>query len=62
MENKMKKITLNVEDIFQDIPDDPENVLLTIPPEILSELGWKEGDTIKVILEDNSIILERKNG
>lgn len=62
MENKMKQITVNVDDIFQDIPGDPENVLLTIPPEILSELGWKEGDTIKVIMEDDSIILERKNG
>ena len=53
---------VNVEDIFQDIPDDPENVLLTIPPEIIEKLGWKEGDTVKVTMEDNSIILERKNG
>jgi len=39
--------TYKYEDLFSDIPDDPENVLLTFPPEIMEEAGWKEGDTLR---------------
>ena len=50
-----------VEDIFEDIPDDPDNVLMTIPEEILKEMDWKEGDTIVIEQqEDGSIILTKK--
>jgi AbrB family looped-hinge helix DNA binding protein len=48
------------EDIFQDIEGDPENVLMTIPPEIMEKMGWKEGDTIKVLLGDQGTIIIEK--
>ena len=50
-----------VEDIFEDIPDDPDNVLMTIPKEILKQMDWKEGDTIVIEQQkDGSIILTKK--
>lgn len=60
--------TYKVEDIFEDIPDDKENVLMNIPPEIMEKQGWKEGDTIKVLWGDQGTIIiekvqeEEKNG
>lgn len=50
------------EEIFQDIPDDPENCLMTIPPEILEQVGWVEGDTITITSEEGKIVLSKKNG
>jgi hypothetical protein len=53
--------TYKVEDIFEDDPDNPDNVLMTIPEEILKEVGWRPGDT--VIIEqrdDGSIMLSKK--
>ena len=35
-----KVITYKVEDIFEDIEGDPENVNMTIPPEISERMGW----------------------
>jgi formylmethanofuran dehydrogenase subunit D len=52
--------TYKAEDIFQDIPDDLENVNMTIPPEIMEEMGWKEGDTIKVLWGDQGTITIEK--
>ena len=57
----MKKYTFEAKEIFQEIPDDPENVIMTIPEEIRNELGWKEGDSINIKAEDGQIILT-KNG
>ena len=49
-----------VEDIFEDIEGDPDNVLMNIPPEINEHLGLKEGDTLDVTTEGSSIILSKK--
>lgn len=57
----MKKFTFKASEIFQEIPDDPDNVIMVIPEELQSELGWKEGDSINIKAEDGSIILT-KNG
>jgi formylmethanofuran dehydrogenase subunit D len=51
----------NVEEIFQDIPGDPDNVMMTIPPEILEQVGWKVGDTLKIEAKDGSIMLSKKD-
>lgn len=52
-----------VEDIFEDIEGDEKNVLMNIPPEIREQLGWKEGDVLKIKLEEGSIVLEKvENG
>jgi len=48
------------EDIFQDIEGDPDNVNMTIPPEIMEKMGWKEGDAIKVLLGDQGTIIIEK--
>lgn len=46
-----------VEDIFQDIKDDPENCLMTIPPEILEAQGWGEGTKIKIEVGDKGTMI-----
>lgn len=51
--------TYLVEELFQDIPEDPDNVLFTFPPEILLETGWKEGDTINFEVKDGCLILKK---
>ena len=37
-----------VEEIFQDDPDNPDNTIMTIPPEIMERMGWGEGDVIRI--------------
>lgn len=49
-------ITYNVEDIFKDIPDDPDNVLMVIPPEVLERMGWQMGDTLQIQQSENGSI------
>ena len=53
--------TYKYEEIFEDIPDDPDNVILNIPPEICKAAGWEAGDTIKITVEEGKLILI-KNG
>jgi AbrB family looped-hinge helix DNA binding protein len=48
-----------VEDIFEDDPDNPENVLMTIPPEIREKMGWEPGDVLRIAVEEGSIVLEK---
>ena len=33
--------------IVEEDPEDPEQCLLTFPPEMMEALGWKEGDTLE---------------
>ena len=47
MSEEQKAFIYKVEDIFEDIPDDPKNVNMTIPPEIMEKANLKEGDTIE---------------
>ncbi len=52
----MKTWTLNIE-------EDPEtgDGILTFPPDLLEEAGWKEGDTLEWIdLENGSWQLKKK--
>ncbi len=53
------KYTYNAEEIFHDIPGDPDNVIMNIPLEILNQTGWKEGDTLTVKIEDGAILLSK---
>jgi len=53
----MTSKTYKYEEIFQDHPDNPDEVLMTIPEEILEAQGWVEGDKLKIVLsEDNQYI------
>jgi formylmethanofuran dehydrogenase subunit D len=54
--------TYNSDDLFEDIPGDPDNVIFKIPPEICEKQGWKEGDTINIKVEDGKMILSKVNG
>ena len=56
----MEKLTFLAEEIFEDIPGDPDNVMLKIPPEILERNGWKEGDTLNIKLEDGAIVISKE--
>jgi hypothetical protein len=57
----MTAMTFSVEDIFEDIPGDPDNVILKFPPEVLEQTGWKAGDTLTVSAVDGAITIS-KNG
>jgi hypothetical protein len=53
--------TFKVEDLFEDIPGDPDNVILKFPPEVIDETGWKEGDQLTITVENGALIVS-KNG
>jgi len=55
----MTALTFKVEDIFEDIPGDPDNVIMKIPPEILERNGWNEGDTLDITIEDGAILIQK---
>lgn len=55
MENK----TFLVEDLFEDIPEDPDNVIFKIPPEICEAQGWKEGDTMSIKVENGALVITK---
>ena len=58
----MTKTTYTVEELFEDSPGDPDNVIMKLPPEILEAQGWKEGDTINIKVEDGAMVLSKVNG
>lgn len=52
-----------VEDIFEDDPDNPDNVLMKIPDEISERMGWKPGDVLKITVEKGVITISKvENG
>jgi formylmethanofuran dehydrogenase subunit D len=55
----MEKLTFLAEEIFEDIPGDPDNVIMKIPPELLEQTGWKEGDTLNIELQDGAIVISK---
>jgi hypothetical protein len=55
----MDKLTFNAEDIFEDIPGDPDNVIMKFPPELLEHAGWKDGDTLNIKIEDDAIVISK---
>ena len=59
MQNQMNNTKFSFEDLFEDIPGDPDNVLFKIPPEICELQGWKEGDTLTVKVEDGAIVISK---
>lgn len=55
----MEQKTFLVEEIFEEIPGDPDNVMMKLPPEICEQNGWKEGDTLNIKVEDGAIIITK---
>ena len=59
----MDKYTFNADEIFQDDPDNPDNVLMKIPDVISEQMGWKPGDVLKITAEEGVISIEKiENG
>ena len=55
----MTPLIFNSEDIFEDIPGDPDNVILKFPPEVLEQTGWQTGDTLIVSVVDGAISISK---
>lgn len=53
--------TYRVEELFSDIPDDPANVLLTFPPEVVDQTGWQPGDTLNIEVIDGCLHIKKVN-
>jgi hypothetical protein len=51
--------TYAVDEIFKEIPEDPENVIMQIPDEICKELNWVENDVLTITIEDSKIIIKK---
>lgn len=56
MSEEQKTWTFKAEEIFEDIPDDPENILMNIPPEISEKMGWVPGDVLRILVGDQGTI------
>ena len=63
--NGPKKIKYNmnktylVEELFEDIPGDPDNILFKIPPEICDQAGWEIGDTLNISVEEGAMVIKK---
>lgn len=60
MSDENKKYIYKAEEIFEDIPDDPENVNMKIPDEIAAEVGIEPGDTVRILWGDQGTIIIEK--
>jgi len=60
MTEENNKWEFKVEDIFEDIPDDPENILMNIPPAVMEAVGLKPGDPIRVSVGDQGTLIIEK--
>lgn len=55
-----KTWTYKIEDIFEDVPDNPEEVIMNLPPEVAEEVGLKPGDKIKILVGDQGTLVIEK--
>lgn len=51
----------NVDDVFEDIEGDLDNVILKFPHEILEITGWKEGDVLTFNIENGALVIAAKH-
>jgi hypothetical protein len=56
---KNQELTFSAEDIFEEIPGDPENVMMKFPDEVLKLTGWKEGDVLDIEVVDGKIVVKK---
>jgi hypothetical protein len=62
MTEEAKKYIYKAEEIFEDIPDDPQNVNMKIPDEIAKEAGLEPGDTVRILWGDQgTVVIEKVN-
>ena len=55
-----KTWTYKVEDIFEEIPETPEDVLMKIPEEVCKEVGLEPGYNINILLGDQGTLIIEK--
>lgn len=55
----MEKLIFKAEDLFEDIPGDPDNVIMKLPPEICEAQGWVEGTTLNIQVEDGKMVISK---
>ena len=55
-----KRYVYKAEEIFQDIPGDPDNVNMKIPEEIAAEVGLTPGDKVKILWGDKGTVIIQK--
>lgn len=51
--------TYTVDELFEDIPDDTDNCILKIPPEICEEMGLDAGNTVSITAEEGKLIIRK---
>lgn len=51
--------TYTVDELFEKIPDDTDNCILKIPPEICEEMGLDVGDTVSITAEEGKLIIRK---
>jgi frataxin-like iron-binding protein CyaY len=56
----VKEYKFQASDIFEEIPDNAEEILMKIPEEIAEAQGWKPGDTLKISIGDQGTIIINK--
>lgn len=59
-ESKEKQWIFKAEEMFEDIPNDPKNVNMSIPPEVAEHMGWQPGDKLKILWGDQGTIIIEK--
>ena len=52
-------MVVSYEDLFEEIPDDPDNVLMNIPPEVCKAANLKPGDTVTVVQQGNGLVIKK---
>jgi hypothetical protein len=51
---------MRYEVITQPVSDNDDDILLPIPPALLKQMGWKEGDNIEVGLDEEGRYILKK--
>ncbi len=59
-EEQARTWVFDKEEIFKEITDDPDNTLMTIPPEVSEAVGLTPGDTVKIEIGDQGTMIINK--
>lgn len=57
MSKETAMLQFKYEEIFQENPDNPEELIMTIPEEILKEKNWVEGTPLKIFIGDQGTLV-----
>ena len=60
MQEKKNQWIFKQEEIFEDIPNDPNNINMKLPDEVCEAAGFVPGDTIKILWGDQGTIIIEK--